>query len=77
MTIQEKRRRGRPKGSVKEIKRKSVSVSLTAEEKAQLQSVSAELGMTHSEFVRFVLRNSAVIIALAQALPNAKNADLV
>ena len=55
---------GRPTGSGSGTKRKAVAVSLTEEEKAELDRISAELGISNSDFVRLALMHSAVLAVL-------------
>lgn len=55
---------GRPKGSGTGTKRRAVAISLTDEEKAELDAISAELGITNSDFVRLALKHKAVLAAL-------------
>jgi hypothetical protein len=55
---------GRPTGSGSGTKRKAVSISLTEEEKAELDRISAELGISNSDFVRLALMHSAVLAVL-------------
>ena len=55
---------GRPEGSGTGTKRKAVAISLTEEEKAELDRISGELGITNSDFVRLALRHAAVLAAL-------------
>lgn len=57
---------GRKKDSGQGRKRKAISISLTDEEKAELDAISAELGITNSDFVRLALRHAAVLAALAK-----------
>ncbi len=55
---------GRPKGSGSGRTVVTVSMSLKPEEKAQLDAVCAELGITQSDFVRLALRHAAVLAVL-------------
>ena len=55
---------GRPTGSGSGTKRKAVAVSLTEEEKAELDRISAELGISNSDFVRLALKHAAVLAVL-------------
>ena len=55
---------GRPTGTGTGTKRKAVSVSLTEEEKAELDRISAELGISNSDFVRLALKHAAVLAVL-------------
>ena len=55
---------GRKLGSGEGRKRKAVAISLTDEEKAELDAISAELGITNSDFIRLALRHAAVLAAL-------------
>lgn len=55
---------GRPTGTGSGTKRKAVAVSLTEEEKAELDRISAELGISNSDFVRLALMHSAVLAVL-------------
>lgn len=57
---------GRPKGSGTGTKRKAVSMSMTDEEKAELERVCAEMGITQSDFMRLALRHAAVLAVLHQ-----------
>lgn len=57
---------GRKLGSGEGRKRKAVAISLTDEEKAELDAISAELGITNSDFVRLALKHRAVLAALAK-----------
>lgn len=55
---------GRPAGSGKGTKRKAVSMSMTDEEKAELDRVCAEMDITQSDFLRLALRHAAVLAVL-------------
>ena len=55
---------GRPTGSGTGTKRKAVSMSMTDEEKAELERVCAEMGITQSDFLRLALRHAAVLAVL-------------
>ncbi len=55
---------GRKEGSGQGRKRKAVAISLTDEEKAELDAISNELGITNSDFIRLALRHAAVLAAL-------------
>jgi hypothetical protein len=55
---------GRPTGTGTGTKRKAVSISMTDEEKAQLDAACAEMGITQSDFMRLALRHVEVLAAL-------------
>ena len=61
-----KKKRGRPKGSTKKVNRKAVAsqkltISLSQEEKEQIQQAAEKEQRTVSDFIKFMLRKHKVL----------------